>query len=58
MKVIAVATLVGEDRKSIEPGTEVSLADAEAKSLLARGLVVLPEGKKKAAEKADDFGES
>lgn len=50
MKVIAVATLVGEDRKPIEPGGAIDLPAEEAKSLVARGLATLPTAKKTAAE--------
>lgn len=50
MKVVAVATLVGEDRKSIEPGTVVDLPAPEARSLVARGLAALPAEKKAAVE--------
>lgn len=53
MKVVAVATLVGEDRKPIEPGTVVDLPAAEAKALVARGLAALPVDKKPAAEGED-----
>ena len=50
MKIVAIATLMGEDRKLIEPGTVVDLPSDEAKSLVARGLASLPAGKKPAAE--------
>jgi len=50
MKVIAVATLVGEDRKPIAPGSVVDLPAEEAKSLVARGLAEFPAVKKVAVE--------
>ena len=50
MKVIAVATLMGEDRKPIEPGSVVDLPAEEAKSLVTRGLAELPATKKAAVE--------
>lgn len=50
MKVIAIATLYGEDRKPVEPGAAVDLPAEEAKSLVARGLAVFPAAKKTAAE--------
>lgn len=54
MKVIALVTLIGGDRKPVAPGTEVALDDSEAQSLLARGLATLPPaGKKPAASPAD-----
>lgn len=53
MKVVAVAQLMGEDRKPIEPGSVVDLPTADAKSLVERGLAALPADKKPAAA-ADD----
>lgn len=50
MKVIAIATLMGEDRKPIEPGTAIDLPAEEAKSLVARGLAEFPAAKKAAVE--------
>ncbi len=42
IKIIAAVTLVGESRRPMPPGTEISLPEDEARSLLERGLATLP----------------
>ena len=42
IKVIAAVTLIGESRRPMPPGTEISLPEDEARSLLERGLATLP----------------
>ena len=42
IKIIAAVTLVGESRRPMPPGTEISLPEDEARSLVERGLATLP----------------
>lgn len=42
IKIIAAVTLVGESRRPMPPGTEISLPEDEARALLERGLATLP----------------
>lgn len=42
IKIIAAVTLVGESRRPMPPGTQISLPEDEARSLLERGLATLP----------------
>lgn len=42
MKIIAIATLVGDNRQVLAPGEELDLADDQALSLVERGLAALP----------------
>lgn len=42
IKIIAAVTLVGESRRPMPPGTQISLPEDEARALLERGLATLP----------------
>jgi hypothetical protein len=64
MKIIAAVTIIGKNRESFEPGSELDLPKPDAESLIERGLAKLPEpepepepakGKKKDHE-GDDPG--
>ncbi|PTQ70843.1 hypothetical protein C8R26_13130 [Nitrosomonas oligotropha] len=59
MKIIAAVTIIGKDRKSFEPGSELDLPKPDAESLIERGLARLPEpepakGKKQDHDEGDD----
>lgn len=50
IKIIAAVTLVGESRRPMPPGTEISLPEDEARSLVERGLAAWPTGGKAKAD--------
>lgn len=43
MKIIAAVTIIGKNRESFEPGSELDLPKPDAESLIERGLAKLPE---------------
>lgn len=43
MKIIATVTIIGKDRKSLPPGSEIDLPNGDAQSLIERGFA-LPSG--------------
>ena len=52
MKLIAKATVMIDDRKTVQPGEEFTCADDEAKTLVALGYAIEPDAHKK-SELAD-----
>lgn len=57
MKIIAAVTIIGKDRKSFEPGSELDLPKPDAESLIERGLARLPESEPVKSKKQDHEGD-
>lgn len=57
MKIITTATIIGKNRESFPPGSEIDLPRSDAESLITRGFAVLPQaavGKAKKIGSDDD----
>lgn len=57
MKIIAAVTIVGKNRESFEPGSELDLPKPDAESLIERGLAKLPEPETAKGKKQDQEGD-
>lgn len=57
MKIIAAVTIVGKNRESFEPGSELDLPKPDAESLIERGLAKLPEPETAKSKKQDQEGD-
>ena len=57
MKIIAAVTIVGKNRESFEPGSELDLPKQDAESLIERGLATLPEPETAKSKKQDHEGD-
>lgn len=57
MKIIAAVTIIGKNRESFEPGSELDLPKPEAESLIERGLAKLPEPESAKVKKPDSDGD-
>jgi hypothetical protein len=53
MKIIATVTIIGKNRESFEPGSELDLPKPDAESLIERGLAKLPEPESAKGKKQD-----
>lgn len=53
MKIIAAVTIIGKNRESFEPGSELDLPKPDAESLIERGLARLPEPEPAKSKKQD-----
>ena len=57
MKIIAAVTIIGKNRESFEPGSELDLPKQDAESLIERGLATLPEPETAKSKKQDHEGD-
>ncbi|MBV6447278.1 hypothetical protein [Nitrosomonas sp.] len=57
MKIIAAVTIIGKNRESFEPGSELDLPKPDAESLIERGLAKLPEPESVKSKKQDHEGD-
>jgi hypothetical protein len=57
MKIIATVTIIGKNRESFEPGSELDLPKPDAESLIERGLATLPEPETTKSKKQDHEGD-
>lgn len=57
MKIIAEVTIIGKNRESFPPGSELDLPKPDAESLIERGLAKLPEPEPAKSKKPDSSGD-
>lgn len=54
MKIITTATIIGKNRESFPPGSEIDLPRSDAESLITRGFAALPQAAGKAKKIGSD----
>ncbi|QOJ19953.1 MAG: hypothetical protein HRU77_04145 [Gammaproteobacteria bacterium] len=57
MKIIAAVTIIGKNRESFAPGSELDLPKPDAESLIERGFATLPEPETTKSKKQDHEGD-